>query len=58
MVQVGPYFVHKAIYSGHFHPPKAEDYETQQPGFGTERTVALIAGLAVAGLGVGLILPV
>ncbi len=58
MVQVGPFFVHKDIYDGHFYPPQAEDYAPPRPSLTPFRLVLLVLGLILVGLGVGLVLPV
>lgn len=59
MVQVGPYFVHKDIFTGHFYPPKPEDYEPEAaPTLSLGRTAAIVFGLTLLGVGVGLIIPV
>lgn len=58
MVQVGPFFVHRDIYDGHFYPPQPEDYAPQPPSLTPVRLGLLVLGLILLGVGLGLVLPV
>jgi hypothetical protein len=58
MVQVGPYFVHKNIYDGYFYPPKPEDYEPDDASLGKKKTILLVVGLLLVGVGIGFLIPV
>lgn len=58
MVQVGPFHVHKSIFSGYFYPPRPEDYMGAAPGLSPARIAALAIGLLLVGMGIGLVLPV
>lgn len=58
MVQVGPFFVHKTIYHGHFYPPKPDHYLPDKPKFDLRKLILLILGLTLLGIGIGFLIPV
>lgn len=58
MIQVGPYFIHQDIARGRYYPPRPEDYAPEARTMGTARTLMLVLGLVLLGLGAGFLLPV
>lgn len=58
MVQVGPYFVHKNIHEGYFYPPNPKDYEPADPRLGKGKSILLVFGLFLVGVGLGFLIPV
>lgn len=58
MTQVGPFFIHQNIAKGRYYPPRPEDYAPESKPMGTFQILMLVLGLALAGLGVGFLLPV
>lgn len=58
MVQVGPFFVHKRIYDGHYYPPRPDHYLPPTENLNAPKVILLIFGLILLGVGLGFLIPV
>lgn len=57
MVQLGPFYVHKAIYEGYYHPPTPDDYQDVIPVMSRSKSLLMVVALVLIGVGIGLMLP-